>query len=134
MSKETKEQPNGVEIKLVYEVSKIVKVDKGKKEVVDDIDKEGQPRYSQNDVVGLQGLLGKFDSRLHPTKEWKLWTAIKEKLYDCYLYDKKALKLSREEASFLKDYLDEFPSKEGKNFAIQEFEARTLESILEQLE
>jgi helix-turn-helix protein len=43
------------------------------------------------------------------------------------------LELSLDEASFLKSYLDEIPEKEGKEVQLQEFEIRTLVSVLEQL-
>lgn len=96
-------------------------------------------RCIQDDTYGLQQLLFKFDTRKHGMKEWKQKVNILDKLIEIYkkIDETKAeqmdLELSLDEASFLKSYLDEIPEKEGKEVQLQEFEIRTLVSILEQL-
>ena len=128
----TKEQ-KGIVLKFVIEIGKKPTYKDGKRIVVDDVEPSGEPRYRRNDALGLSNLLHLFDSRQHSAKEWGFVGSIKEKLYDCIIYEKTEIKLSDEEADFLVDYLEQFPSKEGKDRNIQDNEIIARGSVLEQL-
>ena len=129
MSKEQK----GIVINLVAIIGKTIEFKDGKRIVKDDKRKDGELMYRRNDCIALQQLLHKFDSREHPVKDWGFSASIKEKLYDCIIYDRQILEVSNEEASFLKRFLEQFPTKEGKNALLQSAEIQVRESILEQL-
>jgi len=120
-----------ITIKLIQEEAK-EKNDKG--EVVVSKDPQGNTNYLRNDLVGLQRLLSRFDTRIHTVKDWKLSIKIKEKITKAYLDDLKEIDLNLDQAAFLKIYLKEFPEKEGKNENLLEYELRTLFGILEQID
>lgn len=109
------------------------KNEKGEVEVIDSMTPDGERMFTRNDLIGLQRILAKFDTKLYDRRDWKLWTQIKEELYKCYIHNKKELELRFEQATFLKKFLDEFPEKEGKQNSLTEFEVRTMLGILEVL-
>jgi hypothetical protein len=135
MSEETKKKTIIIVLKRL---AGFTKDRKGK--LIEQIEPDSKSlRCIQDDTYGLQQLLFKFDTRKHGMKEWKQKVNILDKLIEIYkkIDETKAeqmdLELSLDEASFLKSYLDEIPEKEGKEVQLQEFEIRTLVSVLEQL-
>lgn len=90
--------------------------------------------YARNDLVGLMALLGRFDSRKHAIKDWKMSVKIRDKMRNAYLKDFEEIELTLDEATFLKLYLKELPEKDGQEHALPEFELRTLFGITDQLE
>lgn len=94
----------------------------------------GDINYARNDLIGLMSLLSKFDTRIHPLKDWKLSMKVRNKLRDAYLEDLEEIELTLDEAAFLKIYLKELPEKEGQQQNMLEHELRTLFGIQEQLE
>jgi len=122
-----------VKIKLGMEEAVIVKSVEGRTQVVPDRTPDGQPTYIRNDIISLQNLLSKFDTRSHPKREWSPWARVKEKLYRCYAEQKDVLVLSLQEAVFLREFLDSLPDNEAKNTSLREGEVRTMEAILDQL-
>lgn len=111
-------------------VSKVRKRDPKTGEMV----KTDESNYIRNDLVGLNHLMGRFDTRIHTPKDWKMSIKINSKITEAYLNDLKEIELTLDEASFLKLYLKELPEKEGKQESIPEFEIRTLFGIIEQME
>lgn len=105
---------------------------KGKVEVSKDL--KGDIRYTRNDLIGLMSLLGRFDTTLHPPKDWKQSINIKTKITEAYLGDLEEIELTLDQASFLKLYLQELSEKDGKREPLPEHELRTLFGISEQLE
>ena len=97
-------------------------------------DKEGHIQYDRNDTVGLMGLLGHFDTRLHVLKDYKVWLKVRDRLIQSYLDHSKVLSLSIDQASFLKDFLTHLPEKDCKDVPLPEFETRTLVGLIEQFE
>ena len=93
---------------------------------------KGETQYVRNDVVGLMGLLGKFDSRIHTMQDYKYLIKLKDKLKLCFLTNMNLLDLSLNEAKFLKEYLSNLSEKEGKENILAEFEIRSLIGLLEQ--
>jgi len=90
--------------------------------------------YKRDDFIGLLNLINKFDSRLHGMKDYKLFLKLKDHLFDHWSKENKNLDLSLDEATFLKTYLSELTTKDGKDTPLAEFEMRTLIGTLDQLE
>ena len=101
---------------------------------------DGQQAYSRSDYSGLQGLLKRFDTRMHTPKDWKTWTKLGGKITDCYLHDRKKMELSLDETVFLKNFLNDLAEKnsmagkEKDKIPFTDFEVKTLMGVLEQLE
>jgi len=97
-------------------------------------DPQGEINYVRNDLIGLMGLLRRFDTRIHPQKDWKISIKIKDKLTKVYIEKGESVGLTLDQATFLKLYLKELPDKEGKQEKIPEHEIRTMFGILEQFD
>ena len=95
---------------------------------------KGEVNFLRNDLVGLAALLRRFDTRIHPPKDWKQSIKIKEKLTEAYIKDAEGIELTLDQATFLKLYLKDLPEKEGKQEALPEFELRTLFGTLDQFD
>lgn len=123
--------PSKVTLNLIKEELQIR--EKGK--IITAKDEIGETRYKRNDALGLMGLLGRFDSKLHTQiREQMYWVSLRDKIHDCLLHEKNTLELSIDEAKFLKDYLNDLPEKDGKNSTpMMEFEIRSRMGISEQL-
>lgn len=120
-----------IKIKFIKEEAK----EKDKKgDIVVSKTPQGDINYTRNDVVGLMALLSKFDTRIHPLKDWKQSMKVRNKVRDAYLEDLEEIELTLDEAAFLKIYLKELPEKEGQQQNMLEHELRTLFGIQEQLE
>lgn len=117
-------------IKFIQELAK--ELDKAGNEITVK-EADGRDSFIRNDIVGLNALLRKFDTRRHAVKDWKISIKIKEKLLQAYLKQQTELELTKEEAIFLKDYLSKINEVEGQAEKIQDFELKTLFGILEQL-
>lgn len=136
----SKTKSQNIEVRLILEKAEIVEWDTKtkKRKIITDELPSGEPKYTRNDIFSLQQLLNKFDTRKHQVREWKHWTVIKEKLYERYLHGKdmgeEKISLTIEEAAFLKQFLEELPTKEGKDIPLRENEVRTRGAVLEQLE
>lgn len=115
---------------LKLEKEEAYEIKKGKKEVIKD--KAGEIQYLRNDIVGLMGLLTKFDSRIHNLKDYKQWIKLRDRLRQAFIDDLESVELSLDEASFLKEYLSNLSEKEGKTATMVEFEIRSLIGVLEQ--
>jgi len=129
---EKKEKYEPIKIKLTKEEGK--EKDKKGRIVVSRSPRTNEVNYVRNDIIGLMALLRRFDTRIHPVKDWKMSIKVRSKVSEAYIKDLKEIELSIDEAAFLKLYLQELPEKEGKQEAIQEFELRTLFGVSEQLE
>ncbi|MCK4814836.1 hypothetical protein KA005_03625 [bacterium] len=126
-------QSQNIEIKLKMEEAVVIKNVEGKKKAVPEKSPDGQSTYIVNDIISLQNLLGKFDTTKHPQREWGPWAAVKEKLYRCYANQELKLVLTLQEASFLKVYLEELPTREAKTLPLRDTEVRTRQAVLDQL-
>ena len=93
----------------------------------------GKTQYVQNDIIGLNSLLSKFDTRIHTVIDWKISLRIKDKIMKCFLEQKEEVSLNKEEIKFLREYIREIKVKEAKNEVLVDFELRTLFAIAEQL-
>lgn len=130
-----------IEIVLTSEIGKTVRLNEdGKKEIVEDKTPDGQPKFIRNDIISLQVLLNKYDTRKHDAREWPDWASIKKKAYKAFVADNekigdtKKIKLTLDEASFLKGFLGGFPKGEGKDAPLSDGEVMTRQTILDQLE
>ena len=105
-----------MEIPLVYTKNKIRTISEtGKIDVTDDINPEtNEAQYTRNDAVGLAQILGNYDTRKHPMREWILWMGINDKVRECSLKDETKLKLTLEEGVFLKNFVNDLDVKEVK--------------------
>ena len=119
------------QIKLELVTIEAREKDKKGKIVVSKRPDTNEINYIRNDIVGLMTLLRRFDTKLHIMRDWKMSVKIKDKLSEAYLNDFKEIRLTLDEAAFLKNYLQELPEKEGKQESISEFEIRTMISIQE---
>lgn len=105
--------------------------EKGKEVVAKDPD--GEDRYIRNDSMGLQVLLGRYDTKIHSMKDYKHWINLRDKSRNAFIKNETEIPLSLDEASFLKTFLTELPEKEGKSgTSLQEHEVRTLLGVLDQ--
>jgi len=95
---------------------------------------QGDISYVRNDLMGLLGLLGRFDTKIHSVKDWKMSIKIKDKMRDAFTRELDEIELTLDEATFVKLYLKELPEKEGLRESIPEYELRTLFGILEQFD
>lgn len=95
---------------------------------------QGEINYMRNDLIGLMALLRRFDTRIHPPKDWKMSIKIKDKLTEAYVNELESIDLNLDQASFLKLYLKEMSDKEGQKDPLPEHELRTLFGVLEQFE
>lgn len=123
-------ESKGISLNLKQEFF-YIKDKKGRKTILKD--ERNEPRYTRNDIIGLMELLGKFDSRLHTMKDYKQWIKVKDKLKECFVNNLDLLKLSLDEAAFLKEFLTDLTIKDSKDSRLVEFEIRSLVGILEQL-
>ena len=124
---EEKKEPKLITLVLIQETAK-------GKDGNDVMDPQGEKQYKRDDHMGLIGIIGRFDSTKHPLKDYKRLIRIKDLLIESWSKETKELGLTLEQATFLKEYLVNFPEKEGKVAPLKEFEMRTLVGILEQLE
>lgn len=123
-----------ITIKLFNEVSQEWQTDeKGRKSLVDSKTAEGEPTYVRNDTISLTGILSRFDMRKYQPRYWKEVMTITKKLRQCYLDDSDELKLTESETEFLRDFLKNFPEKEGKETPLRQFDLPTYFYLLEQL-
>lgn len=123
-----------IEITLVREVMKKIEInEKGERRIVESKRPDKLPAFTRDDITGLRNLLNRFDTTKHQVREWKPWTAIKKKLYTCYLENKEKIELTKEEFDFLKKYLEGFPNTEGKTMPLNDFEVVTMMAILDQM-
>jgi len=131
MTETKKEEPKQ---KIVLRLKNELLLDKNGKELKFGPDRE--PEYKQEDAIGLQSLINRYDSKKHPgaMKLVKALLNIKDKLEEVWRKDGEELGLSIDESSHLKEYLSKFMDLEGKDVTLKQFELRTLVDILEQLE
>jgi hypothetical protein len=122
-----------IKINLVQEKAKIKKMVDGKEKVVESVTAEGEPTYIRDDLTSLQRLLNHFDTSQKPQRDWMSWAKIRRKIYDCYINSDSKIELTIDEASFLKDFLDNFSKDLGKGVKLTDGEIITMSSILEQL-
>jgi len=104
---------------------------KTKKRIIKD--KKGNVQYFRHDFTGLMLLLDRFRSALHDINDLKTWVKVKNRLRKAYFEEKNELELTSDEVNFLKDYLENFQKRDGKDVNLQEFESKTLIGVLEQL-
>ena len=121
------QKPKTLNLNLIQEVA----LDKKGKEAKDE---KGNKQYKRDDFIGLINLLNAFDTKIHGMKEYKMFIKLKDHIFANWVKENKTLELSLDEATFLKDYLSNFPEKEGKDISLPEFVLRTLCGILEQIE
>lgn len=120
-----------IKLQLVKEELRI----KEKGKIIVAKDEQGEIRYIRNDALGLMGILGRLDSRIHSQlRDQQQWIKVRDKIHQCLLHDLDTLELNLDEAKFLKDFLKEFPDKDGKNNPMAEFEVRSRIGVLEQFE
>ena len=109
--------------------------EKGKEVVAKD--PAGNERYVRHDIFGLMSLLGRYDTKIHPMRDYKDWIALSDLCRQTALEEASEMELSPDQASFLKKYLEELPNKEmtAQNVpSLNEPDTRTLLGILEQLD
>jgi len=118
--------------KIVVKLEKVFSQDKEGKPVMEN----GEPLYKQEDVSGLFHLLNRYDSTKHPgtMKGHRNMIIIKDKVETAMIEKKDELVLTLEEAHWLKDYLDKITTNEAAQVKLQQFEIRTLTSVLDQLQ
>ena len=121
------QKPKTLNLNLIQEAA----LDKKGKETKDE---KGNKQYKRDDFVGLINLLNVFDTKIHEMKDYKMFIKLKDHIFINWAKENKTLELSLDEATFLKDYLSNFPEKEGKNVSLPEFMIRTICGILEQIE
>jgi hypothetical protein len=124
-----KEEGKGFSLRL-EEKFLYIKDKKGREVVMKN--EKGEPNYLRNDVMGMMGLLNKFNSTLHTMKDYKQWIKIKDKIRDCFVRETNILELSLDEAAFLKDFLINLTEKDAKSVQLVEFEIRSLTGIVDQ--
>lgn len=122
-----------VRLNLASEEAVAIKEVDGKKVAIAERTPDGQPIYVRNDIISLQNLLMKFDTRKHPLKEWNIWAVVKEKIYHCYSEQTVVAVLTYQEASWLKGFLEDLPANEGANVSLRDNDVRTRQDILDQL-
>ena len=94
---------------------------------------DGDIQYVRHDVLGLLGLLAKFDTRLHTLKELKAWTGMRDKLRQALYEESETLEISEDDSKFLVDFLSTMKDKDAKDRPLSEFEVKTLIGISDEL-
>lgn len=127
---DNKEEPKQ---KVVIKLVKEAMLNKDGKEIRGP-DKEIQ--YKREDIIGLQSLINRYDSKKHPgsMKLIKALLNVKDKVELCWRKDEEVLNLTLDEASQLKEYLSKILDLDAQNDPLKQFELRTLIGTLEQLE
>ncbi len=93
------------------------KDEKGKKAPKED--KEGKKQYKVHDLYALIEVLNRFDSRAHEMREWQSWSGVTTKITSIQedMTNSEGdleLEIEKEEAKFLRRYIEEFNQKDGK--------------------
>jgi len=129
----------GDTIKIILEREFFEKKDK--EEGKEEKDGKNQKKnYKVHDLYALIEITNRFDSRIHQIRDWQEWSGVIAKLTQIQenmeeSEDDLELELSKEEAKFLKKYIEEFNEKDGKQTPpLSGITVRGIPKILEQLE
>lgn len=120
-------------IKLESIEAVLIKDVDGKRQAVPELAADKQQTYFRHDLISLQNLLGRYDTRQHPVQEWPTWAIVKQKLYQVYALQKDLLELTVAEAMFVQKFFKELPEKEALNVPLKDGDVMARESALNQI-
>jgi len=96
-------------------------------------DESGHKQLERTDVAGLSRLINRYNTSKHQMHEWASWPVIIRKLMECDRLEAESLDLTREEAKFIKNFLEKLPKEEAANEPLLAVEVETRSFVLDQL-